>query len=519
MKSIFTDLSKVKANRMIFSLSALFLSGFIIRLYFFPFGLPVSLDGIDYFSFAYSLSKNGEFPKGILGTNDGWAILLGTTFKIINNYDYQTLHFIQRFTSVVISCLTVFPVFYLCKKFSNDKCALIGAAIFISDFRIIENSLLGITEPLFIFLSTCAIVFGLRRDQLVYFSFILVGLASIVRYEALLLVIPISIIICKDKGKQNKKTKIVIGLLLLILTLLPIYYLRTQTNGYDGLTSHLIAGPQHVLSGTDTDGFESTSIVSNQVDKIGNFLFNAVFGTSKFLIWDMIPVYVIFVPVGLYYAIKKRSEYLMIWMTFSVFMLIPGFYAYGRGIEETRYLYVLFPIFCTIASFFVLETRLTSNKKSLFIIIGIFVLSIVALQLHSTDYTYDKEIYEVTKKLVPVAVAVNDYPGSKYIKVATLDVQWPQPLSTNEAGDTTYLLRRIPTADYDSLMKYILDSEKSGLTHIVVTKNNKSGFLDELLEGYQKYPFLIKEFDSDENDYKNKIMIFKIDYNMLRGNS
>ena len=170
---------------------------------------------------------------------------------------------------------------------------------------------------------------------------------------------------------------------------------------------------------------------------------------------------------------------------------------------------------CSSDLFFILESRINSYKKILLTVFGIFVVSIFALQLHATDYTYDKEIYEVTKKLVPIAEATNDYPGSKYMKVATLNIQWPKQLPTDESGTTIYSLRRIPTASYDSLTKYILDSKSMGLTHIVVTENNKSRFLDELLRDYQEYPFLIKEFDSKENGYKNRIIIFKIDYNKI----
>ena len=96
--------SAITVKRMISNkngiLMLVFCLGVTVRMYFFPIGLPVSLDGIDYFSFAYSLSENGEFPKGILGTNDGWAILLGALFKIVNTHDFQILQFIQRFAKI-----------------------------------------------------------------------------------------------------------------------------------------------------------------------------------------------------------------------------------------------------------------------------------------------------------------------------------------------------------------------------------------------------------------------------------
>lgn len=506
---------KFKLNNQIILLSVFCLSGFIIRLYFFPFDLSVRLDGLNYFLFAHSLSQEGLFPKGILGTNDGWSIFLASIFKVLNNNDFQVLNFVQRLTSVIISCITVYPVYYLCKRFSNEKCAILGAAIFIFDFRIIENSILGITEPLFIFLITSMMVFSFKNDRTIYFSFILLGLASIVRYEALVSIIPLSIIIFRNKKLQKRKIKIFIGVLLFILILLPIAHIRIQTNGYDGLTSHLIAGPQYVLS-SNTSNLGTSNVSTSQTDTGANFLFNSVKNTVKFLIWDMIPIYIIFVPIGIYYSIKKKSGYFTSWVIFSVFLIIPAVYAYGRNIPETRYLYVLFPIFCAIASFSIFSTGWASNKKIFLIISVILIVSLVFLQLYSIDYTYEEEIYKVTKKLPLVAGGVNEYPGGKYLRVVVAELEWPKPLTEDGNVKTTHMYPRIPVKGYDSLIKYLIESKDKGLTHLVITENNDVDFLDELLDNSTKYPFLIKEFDSIENGYKNKILIYKIDYDLFK---
>ena len=509
------NIARIKLNDKIILLSILCLSGFIIRLYFFPFDLPVRLDGLDYFLFAHSLSQEGLFPKGVLGTNDGWSIFLAGIFKVINNNDFQVLNFVQRLTSVIISCITVYPVYYLCKKFSNNKCAFLGAAIFIFDFRIIENSISGITEPLFIFLITSMMVFSFKNDRSVYFSFVLLGLASIVRYEALVSIIPLSIIIFKNKKLQKKKAKIFIGILLFILTLLPIAHVRIQTDGYDGLTSHLVAGTQYILS-SNTNNLETSNILTSQTDTEVNFLFNSVKNTVKFLIWDMIPIYIIFVPIGIYYSIKRKSGYFTSWIIFSIFLIIPAVYAYGRNISETRYLYVLFPIFCAIASFSIFNAGWTSNKKIFLIVSAVLIVSLVFLQLYLTDYTYEWEIYKVTKKLPLIAGGVNEYPGGKYLRVVVAELEWPKPLTEDGTVKTTYIYPRIPIKGYDSLVKYVFESKDKGLTHLVVTENNDVHFLDELLENSTKYPFLIKEFDSIENGYKNRIIIYKIDYDLFK---
>ena len=89
------------------------------------------------------------------------------------------------------------------------------------------------------------------------------------------------------------------------------------------------------------------------------------------------------------------------------------------------------------------------------------------------------------------------------------------PLTPDGDVKTKYMYPRIPTKDYDSLVKYVLESKDKGLTHLVVTEHNEAHFLDELLGDYTKYPFLIKEFDSAEEGYKNRIIVYKIDYNLI----
>ena len=83
-----------------------------IRLYFLPFEIPFKTDAIDYFSFAFEISKTQKFPTGILGTNDGWPLFLSPIFSVIGQSDMMTLINAQRVTSIVISSLTIIPVFF-----------------------------------------------------------------------------------------------------------------------------------------------------------------------------------------------------------------------------------------------------------------------------------------------------------------------------------------------------------------------------------------------------------------------
>ena len=73
-------------------------------------------------------------------------------------------------------------------------------------------------------------------------------------------------------------------------------------------------------------------------------------------------------------------------------------------------------------------------------------------------------------------------------------------------------INKFPSKNYDSLEKYLLDNKNSGLTHLVLTEHNRSAFLDDLLINYENYLYLEKVFDSEYNNFKNKIIVLKIDY-------
>ena len=237
-------ISKIETNtshkKTILFLLILITVSISIRLYFLPFETPFKSDAIDYFSFAFEISKTQQFPNGILKTNDGWSLFLSPIFSMIGQSDMMNLINAQRIMSVVISSLTIIPVYFLCKRFVSPNYSLIGACLFGFSHRLMENSILGLTESLFIFLISFFLLFSLTKNSKLYsLSFVFLALSSIVRYESLLFLVPISIIFfLKFEKKKIKYLKFSLFILLFILILLPIATIRIDHNNMDGLTSH-----------------------------------------------------------------------------------------------------------------------------------------------------------------------------------------------------------------------------------------------------------------------------------------
>ena len=98
----------------LFFLLIIFSIGLIIRLYYLPFDLPIILDGESYFWYANDMSILGQLPTDFNSHNNFWSTILSLFFTINpsnNILDYMNL---QRILSVVISTVTIFPMFFLC---------------------------------------------------------------------------------------------------------------------------------------------------------------------------------------------------------------------------------------------------------------------------------------------------------------------------------------------------------------------------------------------------------------------
>jgi asparagine N-glycosylation enzyme membrane subunit Stt3 len=90
---------------------------------------------------------------------------------------------LQRYLTIIISVLTIIPLYLLCAKFFGKYFSLLGTGLFAFQPRIIENSLLGGNEPLFLFLGICTLMLFLSKNiRMVYASFVVAGLFALVRY-------------------------------------------------------------------------------------------------------------------------------------------------------------------------------------------------------------------------------------------------------------------------------------------------------------------------------------------------
>ena len=152
MENLVEVKSPIFSRNSLICLGIIGLAGFLIRFFYYPEGIPITLDGTAFFWYANDLSISGSFPVNVSIPNNGWPTFLSIFFYFFNSENFLDYMALQRCVTIIISVITIIPVFILCRKFCGNGLSLLGASLFVFQPRIIENSLLGITDPLFILL-------------------------------------------------------------------------------------------------------------------------------------------------------------------------------------------------------------------------------------------------------------------------------------------------------------------------------------------------------------------------------
>lgn len=497
-------------NENIILIPIIFLSGFLIRLIFFPFEIPITLDGIDYFLYAVDLSRGSIFPDGYIINKFGWSIFLSPIFSIFQNSSMIELMNIQRITSILISCITIIPIYFTITRFFNSKVALVAATLYIFNPKIIENSTLGISDPLFIFLIFSSIMF-ISNQKLKYqiFSFFIGGLSFIVRPEGILIILPlITVIILKHQ--LNKKTILcmIFGILIFLTTLYISDYIITFQNDQISIFD-TIYNFKNLNNEEISYGNEEVGTISNNFNM---FLTNSI---SKFIIfsgWVILPNIIFFVILSIIKIKKNFLKNIILFLLIYLELSITAIFAYGKNIEEVRYLFVLFLPILLFSSYginFIYE-KLKVKNKILFLIIPIMISSGMFVVYTTDDYNYQRELSFAADVLVKEGNGINLFDDGRFVKSSEISKNWPQLPSLNESLKMKLNIIRFSTENYNNIDEFVEKNHKNGLTHILVKEKNGDPLFDDLFENEDSYPYLEKIFDYNDYNFKNKIFIFKI---------
>lgn len=495
--------SRIETNKKytgIFFLVFLISVGLVLRLVYFPYELPVIVDARNYFLYAADIIALGHLPNSWMPTNNGWPIFLSFWFSIIKLDDPMGYMQIQKILSSIISTITVIPIYYICTKFVKQKYAFIASALFVLDPRIILNSFLGATDPLYILLGASSLLFLIKNDRkFILISFGLAAFCTIVRGEGIFFFFAI-IIIYLIRNKITKKSifTIIPSIGLFFIILLPMVFFRIDTVGTDG-----------IFLRTATSLME-TSQIANDHNYSRIFLSFEIF--FKYLGWVMLPNLIFFVPFGIIQYFKNRKKENNFVIIFSIIMVLPMLYAYSVPALDTRYLYFLFPIFCLLSGL-AIERYFSKIKAQNYILVGIFIIilfsSVLFYEFKKDDWRMDKnyedEYLKISQEILEFSEGINYHPTiGRYLNVEQIPNQWPI------SHDDLSLKTKLISPKQSSLNEFIQQNKQS-LTHIVV--DNKSDLPKFLIEIYEKeFEFLELVYEYEIEEKGEKFKVFKINY-------
>jgi hypothetical protein len=505
-------LKNLKIEKRIFLfLPIIFLVAIIIRFYYTPYEIPLSFDGFaGYFLYALDISILKDFPSYTL-TQSGWGEFLSLFFMNFHSDNLMDLMNLQRIVSVILSGITVIPIFFICKKFFNSNYSLIGASIFALDPKIIINSTLGVSEPLYILAITLGILLFLNSNKkIIYSSFSFFACATIIRPEGQFWFLAFSVIYFL-RFRKNRKDLILflacLGVFLLVLS--PIVMHRIECCQNDGIIGRILVE----LSNYNNNSIEIIDN-TNTVSYGPNFL-NGI----KLFGWSLIPVFIIFLPLGLIPILKQLKYPKYVLVLGPAVLAIPIIYSVSIA-PDTRYVYPLFPIFCVISLFGINWIGRNFKNEKLFvglIFVGIIISSLVFLDFKKLDYEYDDEAFSIAKDIIVNVEGVNK--GSlveEYIKQAEIANRWPILSTSGELRDS-FEIKRLSIKEHTSLENFIISGKEKGLTHLLIDENhNIPDYFMDVFYNEEKYSYLKNVYDSKNFGYQYHVKLYKINYDKIK---
>ena len=511
--------------------------GLGLRFYYFPYDVPIVTDG--FFSFVYAMKTvfDSSLPIGYTTTNSGWSNFLSLFFVFSNTSDTLHLMDIQRTLSIILSTITIIPAFIIFRRFADIRWALFGSFLLAVEPRILLISLEGINYSLFFFLFVLTIALFLKKtNSSLFLSFACIACATLVRYEGLLLLIPLSIMYFL-KFKDKKSIIRFLGMIFIfMIILMPTAALRIQATenicyesffgvicGEDGIFEKVLSGPYFIEKYFIS---ESPVLGDPAHEKTGkpmfdHFIFISINNFVKFLGYSTIPFFAFFILFSLGLIIKNRTFWKFDWdkkmiLLTTGIMLLPAIYAYGRGIEEVRYVLVAIPLICILSIYWtnIISEKISRDKKIIAILVVLVLISsVIFIEFNKRDSIHDRESFLVSQKIVELTNVTNTFHQDGYVKTAVLSSNWPVLPEAGQNGKLVNVFQKIPTKNYNDLEEFIINSEKSGLKYLVIDKDNE--LFTDLRINPAKYPYLVKKFDSDGFDYTNQFSIYEIKYEKM----
>ena len=536
---------QVSRSRVILFLILICVISLGLKLYTVDFSIPPHGDDFVYVIDAIQYNEGDFFVSQ--KKNPGWPLFLAPFMSIINSNDLLDYTNFARVLGLIISTATIFPMYFLARKFFDEKYSLIAASLFAFEPHLNYNSGAALSEPLLILVLITSMIFILHnKTKYLYLAFVFAGLCWWVRLEVIypmLAIILIYFIVHRAKSNSLRNFSLCIIFLLIIISPLFVQrYIQFDDPFYVWYTGTIFADNYAGIFSQEDPGiinFVEEYGISGLTDRLVNGLANLF----NVLFRILFPYLIVLIPFGVLFSLRPikqklrniKANWIMIIVTISI-LIIPFAIA-----DERRYLFSLFPfliILSTIPIQRVTDYGLSTfsfneRQKSTFLVIivgivillsGIFTTGITGFGYGLPNLALENEKIKFTEYLVENFdgrmlrdEVVNDYLA--YVNLTSDDNDFKtfkSPRGKNPYPDLYEPGKVVRMSVYGKTVEELVtNGETRELKYIGILEEGSYffPFLNDLYYNEEKYPYMKKIFDSNEMNYKEfKTKVFEIDY-------
>jgi hypothetical protein len=468
--------------------------------------------------------------------------------SIINSNDLLDYTNLARVLGLIISTATIFPMYFLARKFFDEKYSLIAASLFAFEPHLNYNSGAALSEPLLILVLITSMIFILHnKTKYFYLAFVFAGLCWWVRLEVIYPMLAIILIyFVIHRSKRNSLRNFSFCIVFLLITISPLFIqrdLQFDDPFYVWYTGTILADDYTELLTSPEDAgitdFVEKHGILGLMDRFANGLtnlFNVLFRILYPYLFILIPFGVLFSlrPIG--QKLKNvKANWIMILSIIGV-LVIPF-----AIIDERRFLFPLLPFLIVLSTIpiqrvtnYGLSTfSFSERQKSVFlvIVVGVVLLLSTIFTMGVGEFGYGQpnsvmeyEKIEFTEYLVENhdGKILRDETVIDYLAYASLTSgdndfkSFKSPRGKNpypdlyEPGKVVWL-----SVNGKNMKELIINGELRELKYIGILEKGSYffPFLNDLYHNEEEYPYMEKIFDSDEMNYKEfKIKAFEINY-------
>ena len=497
-------------SKPILALSIVIMFSLSLKVYFTPWNLPT--ESFDAYILMIEATDYSNGDLSHLGHRFLWPMFLSLFFLIFrfdSYFEYMTL---VRIISIVISTLSI-PVLYLIsKQFVGIKYAILATVFFAVEANLVENSIFGITEPLFILVGLISFYFIVQKNErYIPFAFLFAGLAFDTRINGIVLILILIVVsIIKIKNKKISVKTLSLCFLLLFMIVAPINLIYPILEGnrilpYIGDTITTILKGQEYYS-TDQPGDNPSSLDATQ-----NAIKNVIMNFFRITI----PYLIILFPYGMLISLKNITYEKKILFSVIVFSLIIAIPQHTIS-NEYRNLFFIIPFLCIFSAITFEKLTEKIELKNIFLVLLILGIILISANFLRERYDIDEE-YFIDKDNFGKYVA-NNLEGNITGNIRLEIIRNMDDLKTESYFFNERLSVFDPGIPIDSVSKLMDYCIQNKIDYLIVEQNKIEKHFpiyNSVQFNEDNFPFFEKIYDTEKLDYKKlKVKIFKINYKL-----